>query len=321
MRHKLLFAILFIILGSLCQNFYTHNFAEAKETQHWEYLIVSYGKVIFSDIESNVKIGSSKLTAFSEFSNLLNGSEAVSIQKQIDILGRLDWELVDIVGSIGGDQQFVFKRKHDKKRTQAEKKFAVELKGILEEEAEEREAILKALERERALLYQNKKKIDSKKLVDLDQIEKEQREINAYNSMKKRINIALSNYQLINNELLNNATIQKINFTGTCYEASYGSSKGNMSGNMKIEMLLDASSTLIRNENQYRRSEVENLAEACVDKIEMAISSLKIQKTKYSFSLDKNFSINIRVKLKLKNQFDEIFVSASSKQGFSNVKF
>ena len=84
-------------------------------TKQWEYLAVSFGKTLFSDpiAEPEIKAtGSSKLLAFSK-AGIVTAQEAISTQRQMDALGRFGWELVGTVGTIGGDQELLFKRPFD----------------------------------------------------------------------------------------------------------------------------------------------------------------------------------------------------------------
>ena len=68
--------------------------------QRWEYLAVTPGKVYWSSTASKAKV--SETTVFD--------GEAVDLEQLLDRLGQQGWELVSIVGQIGGDQEFVFKR-------------------------------------------------------------------------------------------------------------------------------------------------------------------------------------------------------------------
>jgi len=100
----------------------------------WEYLVVTGGKTYFSPTLERSAEGESKaiLAGASTFT-----SEAVAAETQMDALGHRGWELVAIVGAIGGDQELVFKRPYVKalveaeaaeRRAQAEK-WAALLKG------------------------------------------------------------------------------------------------------------------------------------------------------------------------------------------------
>lgn len=85
----------------------------SKSIDHqWEYLVVSYGKTVFGIPEKTLAYRSIGLSATAQ--------EANEIQQSLDILGRFGWEIITIVGSIGGDQQIVMKRKYDKNRVATE---------------------------------------------------------------------------------------------------------------------------------------------------------------------------------------------------------
>ena len=67
--------------------------------QEWEYLVVTGGGVYFNLVGEDRKqeeIGFSR--------------EANATQDALDILGAQGWELVGIIGAIGGDQEFILKR-------------------------------------------------------------------------------------------------------------------------------------------------------------------------------------------------------------------
>lgn len=78
----------------------------------WEYLVVSYGKTVFGSPE--------KTLAYRAIGLGVSAQEANDIQRNLDILGRFGWELISIVGAIGGDQQLVFKRQFDRSRSSSE---------------------------------------------------------------------------------------------------------------------------------------------------------------------------------------------------------
>jgi hypothetical protein len=86
----------------------TQSASRAVDLQ-WEYLVVSYGKTIFGTPEKTLAYRSIGLSATAQ--------EANEVQRSLDVLGRFGWEVVTIVGSIGGDQQIVFKRRFDRARS------------------------------------------------------------------------------------------------------------------------------------------------------------------------------------------------------------
>jgi hypothetical protein len=73
--------------------------------QQWEYIVVSYGKTLFATPQKTLAYRAIGLVA---------GQEAIDLENSLDILGRFGWEMVTIVGSIGGDQQVVLKRKYNR---------------------------------------------------------------------------------------------------------------------------------------------------------------------------------------------------------------
>jgi hypothetical protein len=91
---------------------------------------VSFGTTYFSNplLDPEIKAaGLSKILNYGDVGVTL-ASEAISTQEQMDILGRFGWELVSIVGTIGGDQEFVFKRPYDSQRSQQEAEI-IKLEG------------------------------------------------------------------------------------------------------------------------------------------------------------------------------------------------
>ena len=61
----------------------------------WEYLVVADSNVTFADV------GSKRVPFI----------EAIVVEEKMNKLGEQGWELVAVLGAIGGDQEFVFKRR------------------------------------------------------------------------------------------------------------------------------------------------------------------------------------------------------------------
>ena len=107
--------------------------------QKWEYIVVTYGKTEF---------GTPQKTLAYRPIGLANGQEAQDLQNSLDILGRFGWEAIAFVGSIGGDQQIVLKRKYDKNRIVSEREsiargaelYVKDMADILEREQNLRDA-------------------------------------------------------------------------------------------------------------------------------------------------------------------------------------
>src|SRR5690606_25660143 len=113
-----LLTIVFTVAGLAASQAAAQTAVQAAE-QEWEYLIVSYGETRFANPfldpdSSNASF--SKVQLFSDLGVTLP-SEAITLQRNVDILGRFGWELITVVGTIGGDQQLVFKRPYDEQRS------------------------------------------------------------------------------------------------------------------------------------------------------------------------------------------------------------
>lgn len=133
--------------------------------QEWEYLIVSYGETRFANPfldpdSSNASF--SKVQLFSDLGVTLP-SEAITLQRNVDILGRFGWELITVVGTIGGDQQLVFKRPYDEQRSAEEAaRIQAEREELIAAYNESRTETAPRVEQERP------------RLVDLDAAERAQ---------------------------------------------------------------------------------------------------------------------------------------------------
>jgi hypothetical protein len=102
--------------------------SSAPPKDQWEYLVVAKDGVPFNPIgwHSSESIRSeaeaNKLYRYGE--GKLPLQESTDTEAALDTLGSAGWELVTIVGVIGGDQQFVFKRKVSATVNATEKKTA-----------------------------------------------------------------------------------------------------------------------------------------------------------------------------------------------------
>lgn len=95
MKKRITIVIVFLVINSLI-------FGQTKgnSTKQYEYLVYSFGKTYFDSITSNSRY----------YSLLLKGSESSTLTENLNKLGKLGWELIDVLGTIGGDQQVVFQR-------------------------------------------------------------------------------------------------------------------------------------------------------------------------------------------------------------------
>ena len=257
--------------------------------EQWEYLIVSYGKTSFSSVSESVGNGSSKLTAFREFSELLYGSEALSAQEKLDILGRLDWELVSVVGSIGGDQQFVLKRPRNVNRAEIELLVASELKETLEAEKKTKD---KAAELYAKILAEREKALEEKKktaLVDLDAMEKSAER----KGENERIFELLRQY-LIESGVKLNESIEtqygEVLVKGVEINTSrYNSEKYSLSIN------IDGSDALVSGGREYRSSQCESVAKTIVSRIKKTFREKGVAEKEYSFEANLSGRILVSV--------------------------
>lgn len=99
MKKKILLCLLIVLITL---PLFASDNEENKEYQQYEYMVVSFGKAWFSSFGK----------AAMYFDDGLNESAcgALFFEMNLDVLGADGWELVGIVGVIGGEQQFVLKR-------------------------------------------------------------------------------------------------------------------------------------------------------------------------------------------------------------------
>ena len=78
--------------------------ASSTPGQRWEYMVASF-KPSFcqgTSFSFDCPLQKAAQTGFD--------GEAVDLEASLDTVGRMGWELVTVVGMIGGDQEFIFKR-------------------------------------------------------------------------------------------------------------------------------------------------------------------------------------------------------------------
>jgi len=81
--------------------------ASADPQQKWEYLIICPGKVQFASPFYNPM---RKAAGLSIGTDIIPPTEAADTETILDNAGEIGWELVTVVGLIGADQEFIFKR-------------------------------------------------------------------------------------------------------------------------------------------------------------------------------------------------------------------
>ncbi len=204
--------------------------------QQWEYIVVSFGKTLF---------GSPQKTLAYRSIGLLAGQEAPELENSLDILGRFGWEMVTIVGSIGGDQQVVLKRKYN--RNLVNNEYSAILKGkelyikdlidIMEREQRLREEFARSLEAEK----------NKPRLIDLDAAEEKAKRDDRDNAIVNAYQDAFSK-----TELASMSTV-KVN-------SNFGGSR------VSLVATSDLTSKFLINGNTYRRSEIKSYIEGQMNK-------------------------------------------------------
>jgi hypothetical protein len=95
--------------------------AQGSASQRWEYLIVSPGQADWCAESATGRTDacpSGSIKSYSMFHLASPGNsaaynhpvEATNLEAYLDTIGLSGWELVAVIGLIGGDQEFVFKR-------------------------------------------------------------------------------------------------------------------------------------------------------------------------------------------------------------------
>jgi hypothetical protein len=249
MKKLILILILFSTLAGL--NAQSKPSLTTTTEPKWEYLVATFGKTYFSS--------ENKLLAYKNI-GLMEGQEGVILQSNLDVLGRFGWEVVGIVGSIGGDQQIVLKRTYDPERIKKDREL------IAQEEKKQAELELTRSKEEEAWLAKQKDAILQKKvLVDLDAIElaeRQQKEKNEYQNMiSNLLKEALSNFL----------------FTYT-FKAD--------NDKTEIFIIYDLTEQFLK-ENTYRRSEIETFIS---DQVELIQKSCEILNTEITLLITGNIT-------------------------------
>jgi hypothetical protein len=161
---------------------------------------------------------------------------ATSFEKDLDILGQHGWEVVSILGAIGGDQQVTLKRLYDDARTSSE------LRTIDENSEKVVNGFLESLLAEEEKAKKKEASVEIK-LIELDSYEAE------HAKLKKRseLETAVTNF-------LNKLMIKP-------KEISYKWEADSISKKDKINISLkyDITKNCLINTNQYRKSDSDRL--------------------------------------------------------------
>jgi len=193
------------------------------EEAKWEYLVFTLGKTYFGSPQKSV--------LYSELIKKVSSTyqEGNNLEKCLDLLGEYGWELVNIIGSIAGDQQVVLKRNcknYDFEKTQLYNR-------IVSNQTEEiHNSIVKEKENAKKLDYKNNTAI----LVDLDEVDRILFEKQRYESVKKDIESAFEKVNDIN-----------ISMKYVIYN-----------NNVVVDVEVDITEKCLK-ENTYRKVEVERV--------------------------------------------------------------
>ena len=264
--------------------------AAATQARTWEYLVISFGKTYFTDPAANPEVketGQSKLPPFSKAGTVV-AHEAITIQSQMDELGRRGWELVGVVGAIGGDQQMIFKRPWEPERSK-------------------REAALIAAEGQRITPPRKEPDFlrpdappmpDKGPLVDLDTVDRLKSVTEYQAATEKRVKDAVAG--------LKDAPVVDASFTWQDDYLRPGKHQ------LRASITVDGTAALLKDGNTFRRSEGKALAE----KITSAIATGAELKIKNYLILR---DITIAVTVVIKSGGNDTIVGTHSLAGGSPI--
>ncbi len=202
--------------------------------QQWEYIVVSYGKTLF---------GSPQKTLAYRAVGLQAGQEAPDLENSLDILGRFGWEVVTIVGSIGGDQQVVLKRKYNRNLVKTEYSAILKGKDLYIKDLidiMEREQRLREEADANAALERNKPR-----LIDLDAAE-------ALAARRAKESALIDTYK----KAFSASELSK--FSTADFRVGYG--------DMNVTITSDVTNQFLTNGSTYRKSEVKKFIDNEINK-------------------------------------------------------
>jgi|GEM_PF-2375248 len=209
----------------------------------WEYLVVSYGKTLFGSPEKTLAYRSIGLAATAQ--------EANEIQQSLDILGRFGWEIVTVVGAIGGDQQIVMKRRYEKTRV------ANEGIGILKGRELYLKDLIDILERGKKVREESEAAAiatrNQPKLVDLDAKEAEERRMKLASDLDAKLKRILSSIQGVKDPLVSVRVLDS--------EGKYN----------YVEIKTDSTDVLLKDGNTYRATEAKSWLLSVLNNIKVSI--------------------------------------------------
>lgn len=231
----------------------------APQEIQWEYLVVSYGKTLFGSPEKTLAYRSIGLAATAQ--------EANEIQQSLDILGRFGWEVITVVGSIGGDQQIVLKRRYEKT------KVANEGLAILRGRELYLKDLIDILERGRKIREESEAAAvaarNQPRLVDLDAKESEEKRMQLTAELNAKVKSALNEIQGAKDPSVSARVLDSAG------KYSY------------VDIKIDLTDLMLKDGGNYRASEVRNWLNSTL------IPTLKRAFNSVSGSLDITVTANI----------------------------
>ena len=231
----------------------------APQEIQWEYLVVSYGKTLFGSPEKTLAYRSIGLAATAQ--------EANEIQQSFDILGRFGWEVITVVGSIGGDQQIVLKRRYEKA------KVANEGLAILRGRELYLKDLIDILERGRKIREESEAAAvaarNQPRLVDLDAKESEEKRMQLTAELNAKVKSALNEIQGAKDPSVSARVLDSAG------KYSY------------VDIKIDLTDLMLKDGGNYRASEVRNWLNSTL------IPTLKRAFDSVSGSLDITVTANI----------------------------
>jgi hypothetical protein len=218
--------------------------ASANKLPKWEYAVVSAGKVYFASVVQTSLAGGSKAAVAPESKF---DSEAISLQASMDELGQLGWELVAVVGAIGGDQELIFKRPYVPETIAAEA-------ALRRREASKVAALLKSVGKPAPVG-------SGPQLVDLDEQERLERLAAHMATLEARLEAELPGV------LGQGVKTERNDINALPEYPSYGD-EATLGGTL----IVDATERLLSTGNTYRSSQAKGLAKTvCAALVQMGI--------------------------------------------------
>jgi hypothetical protein len=232
--------------------------AEPADYRQWEYLVLSVGKVYFSDpvSEADAKTsGLSRLLTLSKQSIVIT-NEAIAAEKKLDTLGKFGWELVSVVGAIGGEQEMVFKRAYTADRARQDEE-------LINQESERVHQLL-AEERTKAARLAE---APSSELLDLDELELvAARDLNRQAQEDKLIR-----------------AVEAVEIAPVTIKSIFSTATSTTDTKVEVDVVVDVTETMLTEANTYRGSDAKKLTDQIAAQIK---KNAGIKDTFFSSSKD-----------------------------------